>query len=253
VHIGHVRNTLISESLARILEFAGNAVVKCSYPGDIGAHVAKWIWYYLNFYAEKGDFPQENFTKWVGELYTQATKKVDENPEEYKAQIGELQKKLEDGDSELQKLWMETRELCLKDMKAIFAELGSEHIDKWYFESEVEQPGIQIIQQLLADGIAQYSEGAVAMNLEEWKLGWFLLLKSTGASLYSTKDIALAYRKKEEYPNYDISLYVVGCEQEYHFQQLFKTLELIGFDHTKLHHLAHGLVDLKDEKMSSRA
>jgi arginyl-tRNA synthetase len=163
-----------------------------------------------------------------------------------------LQKKLEDGDPALQALWKETRELCLTDMKHIFEELGSGDLDKRYFESEVEQPGIQIVQQMLADGIAQYSEGAIAVNLEEWKLGWFLLLKSTGASLYSTKDIALAYKKKEDYPNYDTSLYIVGSEQEYHFQQLFKTLELIGFDHNKLHHLSYGLVDLKDGKMSSR-
>jgi arginyl-tRNA synthetase len=82
--------------------------------------------------------------------------------------------------------------------------------------------------------------------LEEYKLGRFLLLKSSGASLYSTKDIALAYRKKEEYPNYDTSLYIVGSEQIYHFEQLFKTLELIGFEYSKLKHLAHGLIDLKD-------
>jgi arginyl-tRNA synthetase len=239
--------------MSRILKFAGNTVIKCCYPGDIGAHVAKWIWYYLNFYPEKGNFPSKNFTKWVGELYTLATKKVEENPDQYKAEIGALQKKLEDGDPELQKIWKETRELCLIDMKKIFAELGSGDIDKRYFESEVEQPGIQIVQQMLADGIAQYSEGAVAINLEEWKLGRFLLLKSTGASLYSTKDIALAYRKREEYPHYDISLYVVGSEQEHHFQQLFKTLELIGFDFDKLHHLSYGLLDLKDGKMSSRA
>jgi arginyl-tRNA synthetase len=106
---------------------------------------------------------------------------------------------------------------------------------------------------MLADGIAQYSEGAIAVNLEERNLGRFLLLKSTGASLYSTKDIALAYKKREDYPHYLTSLYVVGNEQEHHFKQLFKTLELIGFDYNKLYHLSYGLVDLKDEKMSSRA
>lgn len=91
------------------------------------------------------------------------------------------------------------------------------------------------------------------MDLEEFGLGVFLLLKSTGASLYSTKDIALAYQKKSDFPNYDQSLYVVGLEQEHHFKQLFKTLELIGFDHDKLKHISYGLVDLADGKMSSRA
>lgn len=93
-------------------------------------------------------------------------------------------------------------------------------------------------------GIAQYSQGAIAINLEEYKLDWFLLLKSNGASLYSTKDIALAYRKRNDY-HYDESLYIVGSEQIHHFEQLFKTLELCGFDATKLHHIAYGLIDLK--------
>lgn len=252
VHIGHVRNILVSESVSRILAFAGNEVIKCCYPGDIWAHVAKWIRYYINFYSEKGNFPTKNFTKRVWELYTLATRKVDEKPEEYKKQIEELQKKLEDGDRELQKIRKETRELCLNDMKHIFEELWSGEIDKRYFESEVEQPGIQIVKQMLEDGIAQYSEGAVAINLEEYKLGRFLLLKSTGASLYSTKDIALAYKKKEDYPNYDASIYVVWSEQIHHFEQLFKTLELVWFDHSKLKHLAYGLIDLKSWKMSSR-
>ena len=250
IHIGHIRNILVSESLSRIFKFAGNEVIKCAYPGDIGAHVAKWIRYYINF--DKSEFPTQNFTKRIGEIYTAATRKVDENPDLYKEQIHTLQKNLEDGDTELVKIWKETRELCLTDMKKIFSELGSSDIDKRYFESEVEQPGINIVKELQQKGIAQISQGALAINLEKHKLGRFLLLKSNGASLYSTKDIALAYKKREEYPNYDDSVYVVGSEQIYHFEQLFKTLEIIGFDHSKLKHLAYGLVDLKDGKMSSR-
>lgn len=94
IHIGHVRNFLLSESIARILKFAGHKVIKTCYPGDIGAHVAKWIWYYQNFAQQ--DFPKQNFTKWVGELYTLATRKIDENPELYKPQVEQLQKELED-------------------------------------------------------------------------------------------------------------------------------------------------------------
>ncbi|MDR0607716.1 MAG: arginine--tRNA ligase [Candidatus Peribacteria bacterium] len=251
VHIGHMRNILVSEAVARIEKFAGNEVVRVCYPGDVGAHVAKRLRYYLNFTGQ--ELPNESFTKRVGQLYTQATIKVDEHPDEYKAQIEALQKKLEDGDVALQRIWKETRRLCLADLEKILTELGSSNFDKRYFESEVEQAGIQIVQQMLAEGIAQYSQGAVAINLEAWKLDWFLLLKSTGASLYSTKDIALAYQKKADFPHYAMSLYVVGSEQEHHFQQLFKTLELIGFEYNKLHHLSYGLLDLKGEKMSSRA
>lgn len=251
IHIGHIRNFLLSESISRVLSFAGNKVIKTCYPWDIWAHVAKWLWYYTNF--SNVEFPKENFTKWVWEIYTLATRKIDENPDTYKPQVEKLQKDLEDWDEKLVALWKETRALCLEDMKHIFAELWTEHLDKWYYESDVEKPWIKIVNDLLEKGIAEKSQWAVVMNLEKYDLGVFLLLKSTWASLYSTKDIALAYQKQQDFPEYDKSLYVVWLEQEHHFQQLFKTLEIIWFDFNKLKHVSYALVDLVDWKMSSRA
>jgi len=251
IHIGHIRNFLLSESISRVLSFAGNKVIKTCYPWDIWAHVAKWLWYYTNFSNEK--FPEHNFTKWVWEIYTLATRKIDEDPDTYKPQVEKLQKDLEDWDEKLVALWKETRALCLEDMKHIFAELWTEHLDKWYYESEVEKPWVRIVNELLEKGLAEKSQWAVVMNLEKYDLGVFLLLKSTWASLYSTKDIALAYQKQQDFPEYDKSLYVVWLEQEHHFQQLFKTLEVIGFDFNKLKHVSYALVDLVDWKMSSRA
>ena len=251
IHIGHIRNFLLSESISRILSFAGNKVIKTCYPWDIWAHVAKWLWYYTNFSNEK--FPEHNFTKWVWEIYTLATRKIDEDPDTYKPQVEKLQKDLEDWDEKLVALWKETRTLCLEDMKHIFAELWTEHLDKRYYESEVEKPWVRIVNELLEKGLAEKSQWAVVMNLEKYDLGVFLLLKSTWASLYSTKDIALAYQKQQDFPEYDKSLYVVWLEQEHHFQQLFKTLEVIGFDFNKLKHVSYALVDLVDWKMSSRA
>ena len=251
IHIWHIRNILVSESNARILKYAWNDVVKCCYPWDIGAHVAKWIWYYTKFY--QWEMPKENFSKWVWTLYSDATKKVDENPDVYKVEVWDLQKKLEDWDPKLDKIWRETRELCLQDMKKIFAELGSEEIDKWYFESEVEKPWVELVRKLQAEWKAVISEWALAINLEEYGLWRFLLLKSNGASLYSTKDIWLAFKKQADYPNYSKSLYVVWSEQEHHFAQLFKTLEIMWINRDKLQHISYGLVDLKEWKMSSRA
>ena len=251
IHIWHIRNFLLSESISRVLSFAGNKVIKTCYPWDIWAHVAKWLWYYTNFSNEK--FPEHNFTKWVWEIYTLATRKIDEDPDTYKPQVEKLQKDLEDWDEKLVALWKETRTLCLEDMKHIFAELWTEHLDKRYYESEVEKPWVRIVHELLEKGIAEKSQWAVVMNLEKYDLGVFLLLKSTWASLYSTKDIALAYKKQQDFPEYDKSLYVVWLEQEHHFQQLFNTLEVIGFDFNKLKHVSYALVDLVDWKMSSRA
>ena len=251
IHIWHIRNILVSESNARILKFAGNDVIKCSYPWDIWAHVAKWIWYYTKFY--QWEMPKENFSKWVGVLYSEATRKVDENPDVYKPEIADLQKNLEDWDEELNKIWRETRELCLQDMKKIFNELWSGEIDKRYFESEVEKPWIKLVKEMQEKWLAEISQWALAINLEEYNLWRFLLLKSNGASLYSTKDIWLAFRKQSDYPSYYKSLYIVGSEQEHHFAQLFKTLELMWISREKLQHISYGLVDLKEWKMSSRA
>jgi arginyl-tRNA synthetase len=145
IHIWHIRNFLLSESISRVLSFAGNKVIKTCYPWDIWAHVAKWLWYYTNFSNEK--FPEHNFTKWVWEIYTLATRKIDEVPDTYKPQVEKLQKDLEDWDEKLVALWKETRTLCLEDMKHIFAELWTEHLDKRYYESEVEKPWVRIVHE----------------------------------------------------------------------------------------------------------
>ena len=250
-HIGHLRNALVGNGIAACMTWAGYKVHGVSYPGDIWAHVAKWIWYFINFTDQK--FPTEDFGVWAGKLYSEATTKVDENPDEYKAQIQKLQKDLEDGDPKLVEIWLDSRERCLQNFREIFAELDCP-IEKWYFEKDVEKPWIQRVKDMLDKWIAQIGEWwAIIIDLEKYDLWVFLLLKSTWASLYSTKDIGLAYQKKADFPNYSQSLYIVWSEQEHHFQQLFKTLEIIWFPYEALHHISYWLVDLKDGKMSSRA
>jgi len=250
-HIGHLRNALVWNGIAACMTWAGYKVHGVSYPWDIWAHVAKWIWYFINFTDQK--FPAEDFWVWAGKLYSLATAKVDENPDEYKAQIQKLQKDLEDWDPKLVEIWLESREWCLKDFREIFAELDCP-IEKRYFEKDVEKPWIQRVKDMLDKWIAQIGEWwAIIIDLEKYDLWVFLLLKSTWASLYSTKDIWLAYQKKADFPNYSQSLYIVWSEQEHHFQQLFKTLEIIWFPYEQLHHISYWLVDLKDGKMSSRA
>ncbi len=247
-HIGHIRNAVLSEAISRILEFNGYKVIRTAYMGDIGAHVAKWIWYFKKFY--KGSIPKEKVSKWAGILYTKATVESEKN-KSFQEEIQEIQRQLEQGDPKLLKLWKETRELCLKDFKRIFKELDCS-IHRYYFESEVEKEGIGLVKDLEKKGIARYSEGAIILDLESYNLGVFVLLKSNGTSLYSTKDLALAKLKEKEY-HYDSSLYIVANEQDHHFRQLFKTLELSGFKgYKKLKHISYGLVRLQEGKMSSR-
>src|SRR3989344_2656603 len=243
-HIGHIRNAVLGESIARILEFYGHKVIRVSYMGDVGAHVAKWIWYFNKFY--KGSIPKKNVSKWAGEIYTEATKKSD-GDEKYKEEINEVHKKLEEGDKKLVELWKKTRTLCLDDLYEIFDELGCK-INKGFFESEVEKPGKKIVEGLVKNKLAEIDEDAIIMHLEEYNLGVFVLLKSNGASLYSTKDIALAYLKSKKY-KFDNSLYIVASEQDFYFKQLFKCLELIKYkEFKKLNHVSYGLVKLKNKK-----
>jgi arginyl-tRNA synthetase len=250
-HIWHLRNALISEAIATLLEVAGHNVVRCSYMGDIGAHVAKRIWYYINF--SNAPIPADQVSERAGELYAKATEKVSEDKERWGAEIHAIHKRLEEGDPTLVPLRKETAAKCLADMHAINTELGSV-IQRAYLESEVEQPGIELVKQLAQQnkGGVHESEWALIVNLEERDLWVFVLLKSNGASLYSTKDLALAYLKQREY-TFDASLYVVATEQIHHFNQLFKTLALIGYEWAdRLQHIAYGMVELPTGKMSSR-
>ena len=136
-------------------------------------------------------------------------------------------------------------------MQAVFKELGvtQEH---WFFDHDFVEPGKVIVDELLKEGVAKESEGAIVVDLEPYKLGVALLLKSDGSSLYFTKDLALAKRKFTDH-NIDRSVYVVGSDQALHFKQLFKVLELWGFEQArKCYHLSYDLVMLPEGKMSSR-
>lgn len=253
LHVGHLRNALVSETVCTISEFAGYDVIRTAYGGDIGAHVAKWVWYFKNFVTEEYPQDPQEFMTRSWRIYQEASLKASED-DKHKDQIHEVQRLLESWDKELNDIWQETRELSIAWLQSIFDELGCT-IQRFYRESEVEQPGIDLVKQYESDEKIKnirMSEWAIIADLEEYDLWVFLLLKSNGTSLYSTKDVALAHLKEEEYV-YDESVYVVATEQNLHFQQLFKTLELAGFDIAKLKHLWYELVELPDGKMSSRA
>lgn len=248
VHVGHLRNMCLGLSVVNLTRAAGYDVVAVSYMGDIGAHVAKCLWCLKKFHADE-PIP-ENKGKYLGQIYAEATRRVEED-ESLKEEVAAVQRKLEAREPEWDALWQETRQWSLDEFAAIFRELGVE-LDRDYFESEVEEPGKQLARELLAKGIAETGEkGALIVNLEKYGLGIFLVLKSDGSSLYSTKELALAGLKFKEYPGITKSIHVVDSRQSLYFQQLFKTLELMGFD-KKMVHLAYEFVTLKEGAMSSR-
>ncbi len=249
-HIGHLRNLVLGNALIRILAKNGWKVVPASYHGDVGAHVAKVLWLLQKKVASrKSKVESQRSGKYLGELYAEATKLLEEKPE-LKDEVSEVQRKLESGDKGLLKLWKETRKWSIAEFKEIFGDLDTK-IERQYFESEVVDDGQKIVDELLKKGIAKKSEGAIVVDLESEKLGMFLIRKSDGTSLYATKDLALAKLKAEEYPDVARSLILVDNRQSLYFKQLFRTLELMG---VKIPHefVGYEFVTLKSGAMSSR-
>ncbi|MDO8628184.1 MAG: arginine--tRNA ligase [Nanoarchaeota archaeon] len=247
-HIGHVRGTSMGESLARILEFAGKKVQRANYQGDTGMHVAKWLWCYLTYHKDE---PLKKDETWIANIYVEAVQKLENNPQGEEA-VAVINKQLDEGnDKELLELWKKTRKLSLEAFETIYRELNT-RFDHYFFESQVEQPGKIISQQLLEKGIAELSEDAIIMNLEKYNLSVWVLLRGDGTALYSAKDLALAQQKFQAH-DIDKAIYIVGKAQELHFYQLFKTLELMGFPQAKqCHYIPVNEVRFPWGKMSSR-
>jgi len=245
-HVGHLRNAILGNSLVNILRFSGHKVTAVNYIGDIGAHVAKCLWAYDKFYSPK-ELP-ENKGKFLGQVYTDGSQKIESNLE-YKKEVDEVLQKLETGDKKWTALWKKTRKWSLDDFDRIYKILGVK-FDHFFYESEVEKPGKKMVAELLEQGVAQKSEGAVIIDLEKYHLKQFLLLKSDGSSLYSTKELALAKLKFEKF-KIDESIVVVDSRQSFYLQQFFKTMEVIGFD-KKMIHIPYEFVTLKDGAMASR-
>lgn len=270
-HIGHARNAILGESLARIVEFAGFDTIRASYPGDIGLGVITVLWAYNKFY--KGQEPRDIHERgqWLLNIYTEATSMLEaksgETSEEkaqreaYDAERREMLRKWDAGDPAIRALWLETREWSMEELREILAMLDIE-IDEWFYESEVDEPSKAIVQELLDKGIAEdeRAEGGPVivkidekLGLEKEKYRTAVILRSDGTSLYLTKDLALAKDKFEKH-KVDRSIYVVDNRQSLHFQQAFKILELLGFPQAeKCFHLAYGFVSLPEGAMSARS
>lgn len=246
-HVGHLRNVVLGSALVNLYRFIGQKVIAANYIGDIGSHVAKCLWAYDKFHKDEPE-PTEHKGQYLGQLYTEAVNLCEEN-EAYKKEASEVQKKLESGDKYFTNLWKKTRLWSLEEFDGIYKILGAK-FDKIFYESEVEKPGKKIVAELLEKKIAEPSEGAVVIDLEKYGLKKFLLLKSDGSSLYSTKELALAKLKFEKY-KIDASYVVVDARQSFYFKQFFKTLEILGFK-KKTEHIAYEFVTLPEGAMSSR-
>lgn len=247
-HVGHLRNMVLGDAVCRMLEFAGYEVIRANYIGDIGLHVIKWLWNYINYHHGEAP-PAKGVTRWMGDLYAEAIRRLEENPQ-FEDEVRTLFLKWDVKDEEILKLWEKTRKWSLDAFNAVY-DLLDIRFDKVYFESEMEDAGKEVVEQLIKAGIAkdERPNGAVIVDLDELlhtenKLRVLVILRSDGTSLYSTKDLALAIRKFEEY-SLDQSVYVIDVRQSLYMQQIFKTLELLGYEWAKnCYHLAYEIVNL---------
>jgi len=242
--IGHLRSTIIGNSLARICEANGFEAVKINYLGDWGTQFGKIILAWKRWGSE-----EELERDAVGHLYGLY---VRGNAKEFEEEARAEFKKLEEGDEENLRLWKKFRELSLRDFDKIYDLLGVE-FDEVSGESLYNDKMDGVVGELEDKGLLKVDDGAKVVDLSDEGLGVVLIQKSDGTSLYATRDIAMAIDRKKVY-DFDKGIYEVGAEQKLHFRQVFGVLRKMGYSWSKnLVHVAHGLyLDKDGKKFSTR-
>jgi arginyl-tRNA synthetase len=248
IHVGHLRNMILGAAVCNLLEVAGYDVVRANYPGDTGLHVIKWMWNYMRNHA--GEQPPEDRIRWLGDLYAEANRLLDADPE-LETGMRSLFARWDAGDPEILELWRRTREWSIEGFNQAYDALDIP-FDVYYWQSELEEAGKKVVNELIERGLAvdERPEGSVVIHLDELlrlekeTYRTMVVLRSDGTALYATWDLALAIRKFAEY-DLARSIYVVDVRQSLHLQQVFKTLELMGYAWTdRLYHLPYEIVNL---------
>ncbi len=247
MHVGHLRSTIIGDTLANVYEALGYEVMRWNYLGDWGTQFGKLIAAY-KLWGDK-DEDEKNPIKTLEGLYVRFHEELKTKPELERAGQEEFQK-LERGDKENRKLWEWFKKESLKEFEKIYGLLGVE-FDTYAGESDYEKDLVPTVADLQKRGIAEIGEGgSIIVKLDKYNLPPALIQKSDGASLYITRDIALLKDRIKKYKPEKI-LYVVANQQTLHFQQLFAIAEILGLDSAKLEHIKFGLILGEDKKKLS--
>lgn len=253
LHIGHLRNMAYGDAVNRILNANGYKVIPVSYINDFGINVAKTIWWLYhqeNVEAKKIlALSPENKGYFLGQQYAESVARLEKNPEQ-KGEVAEVMKQLESRRGEIYKLWKKTRQWNINQFAAVYKELDIK-FKTIFYESDFIKEGLKMVTDLKKKNILINSENAVIADLEAYKLGVLVVLRSDGTALYPVADLALAVEKLKRYKLSE-SLYIVDVRQGLYFDQLFKLLELLGYT-TKLEHLSYDFVKLPSGMMSSRS
>ncbi len=248
-HIGHLSTTVIGNSLMRIYRFLGWHAVGVNHLGDWGTQFGKM----LAAYAHWGD------EKMVGEggvdaltaLYVRFHEEAAKNPaleDEGRAWF----KRIEDGDPEALRIFNWFKELTLRDAQKVYDMLGVT-FDSYAGESFYNDKMGRVVDELTEKGLLKESEGAKIVDLDAFDMPPCLILKRDGATLYATRDIAAALYRMDTY-HFDKCLYVVAYQQDLHFRQIFKVIELMGYDWAKtaLKHVSFGMVSYEGQTLATR-
>ena len=247
-HIGHLSTTVLGGALYRIFNYLGYKTVGINHLGDYGTQFGKLISAFKRW-GDK-DVIEAGGIRALNELYVRFHKEAEEHPE-YDDEARAYFKKIEQGDEECLSLFHWFKELTLKDVQKIY-ELLDIHFDSYAGESFFSDKMGPVVDELKEKGLLTESRGAQVVDLEAYGMTPCMILKSDGSSLYATRDMAAATYRKKEYDFYKC-LYVVAYQQNLHFKQFFKVLELMGKEWSKdLVHVAYGMVSLEEGTMSTR-
>ena len=247
-HIGHLSTTVIGAALYRIFSFLGYKAVGINHLGDYGTQFGKLIYAYKKW-GDRSVIEQKGL-KEITRLYVKYHEEAEADPSMDDV-AREYFKKIEDGDKECLELFEYFKKITLAEIDKIYDLLGVK-FDSYAGESFYNDKMAAVVDKLRDKGLLKESQGAMIVDLSEYDMPPRIILRSDGASLYATRDLAAAYYRKNTYDFYKC-LYVVAYQQDLHFRQIFKVLELLGEPWAKdMVHVSYGMVSLEDGAMSTR-
>jgi len=269
LHLGHIRNNLLGHSISQILKATGDRVLQVNLVNDRGIHICKsMLAWQKEGHGEdpassgvKGDHLVGNYYVRYDQIYKSQVaelvksgkpQKQAEAEAEVLAEAREMLRKWEAEDPQVRQLWHTMNSWVYEGFEQTYQRLGIS-FDKTYYESETYKLGKELVLKGLKEGILyQKEDGSIWANLEDEGLDHKLLLRSDGTSVYMTQDVGTAHQRFME-SGFDSHIYVVGNEQNYHFQVLVIVLKKLGYSWAdRLYHLSYGMVELPEGKMKSR-
>ena len=247
-HIGHLPSTAIGNSLNRIYKALGYNTIAINHLGDWGTQFGKMIVAYKKWGGGKPI--EESTVRELVKLYVRFHEEA-EKDESLNDEARAWFRKIEQGDGEAVDLWQRMKTLTLKEVGEVYKLLGVE-FDSYAGESFYEDKMQAVIDELDAKGLLKTDKGAKIVDLSEYNMPPCIIVKSDGATLYATRDLAAAIYRKKTY-DFVKSVYVVAYQQNLHFQQFFKVLELMGYDWVKdCVHVNFGMVSMEEGTLSTR-